>query len=133
MAGDGKYDLEQIQRWMQAVIVHPLGVEQGIASSDARRHVDVDPVDLEQVVTRSKALSAVERLAIYGYAYYARLLECLKEEFPAVLLGRRRRGVRFVRLGLFAKISLPQLHALRAGGKIPAISSRNPADGRRAD
>jgi Putative DNA-binding domain len=85
MVNDPKYDLEQIQRWMQAVIVHPLGVEQGIASDDARQHVDVDAAGIESVVTRSKALSAVERLGIYGYAYYARLLECLKEEFPAVL------------------------------------------------
>ena len=28
-------------------------------------------------------MTAVERLAIYGSAYYARLLECMREEFPA--------------------------------------------------
>ncbi|HTU27332.1 MAG TPA: DNA-binding domain-containing protein [Pirellulales bacterium] len=85
MADRPEFDLEQIQRWMQAVIVHPLGIAEGIASDGARRHVDVDAASVEMVVTRSKSLSAVERLGIYGYAYYARLLEVLREEFPAVL------------------------------------------------
>jgi hypothetical protein len=77
-------DLEQIQRWMQAAIMHPVGVAEGIASAEARRHIDVGPDEAEKVVTRSKALTAVERLAIYGYAYYARLLDCLRDEFPVL-------------------------------------------------
>ena len=31
------HDLEQIQRWMQAVLMHPAGVEQGLASEAARQ------------------------------------------------------------------------------------------------
>jgi Putative DNA-binding domain/NGO1945 C-terminal domain len=81
---DSWRDLEQIQRWMQAAIMHPVGVAQGIASAEARRHIDVGPDGAESVVTRSKALTALERLAIYGYAYYARLLECLGDEFPVL-------------------------------------------------
>jgi hypothetical protein len=81
---DSWRDLEQIQRWMQAAIMHPVGVAQGIASAEARRHIDVRPDEAETVVTRSKALTALERLAIYGYAYYARLLECLGDEFPVL-------------------------------------------------
>jgi hypothetical protein len=77
-------DLGQIQRWMQATIMHPIGVAEGIASAEARRHIDVGPEAAETVVTRSRALTALERLAIYGYAYYARLLECLREEFPVL-------------------------------------------------
>src|SRR5262245_56388086 len=78
------HDLEQIQRWMQAAIMHPAGVAEGIASAEARRHIDVGPDEVETVVTRSRALTALERLAIYGHAYYARLLECLREEFPVL-------------------------------------------------
>jgi hypothetical protein len=78
------HDLGQIQRWMQATIMHPVGVAEGIASAEARRHIDVGPDQAETVVTRSRALTALERLAIYGYAYYARLLECLREEFPVL-------------------------------------------------
>ena len=77
-------DLGQIQRWMQATIMHPAGVAEGIASAEARRHIDVGPDEAETVVTRSRALTALERLAIYGHAYYARLLECLREEFPVL-------------------------------------------------
>src|SRR5260370_20800792 len=77
-------DLGQIQRWMQADIMHPVGVAEGIASAEARRHIDVGPDEAEAVVTRSRRQTALERLAIYGYAYYARLLECLRDEFPVL-------------------------------------------------
>ncbi len=77
-------DLGQIQRWMQAALMHPVGIAEGIASAEARSHIDVGPHEAESVVTRSRALTALERLAIYGYAYYARLLECLREEFPVL-------------------------------------------------
>ena len=78
-------DLDRIQHWLQAVIMHPAGVAGGIASPPARELLNVSPADLEQVVTRSQALPALERLAIYGNAYQARLLECLRDEFPVLL------------------------------------------------
>jgi hypothetical protein len=78
------HDLRQIQRWMQATIMHPDGVAEGIASAAARKHIDVGPDEAETIVTPSRALTALERLAIYSYAYSARLLECLHEEFPVL-------------------------------------------------
>jgi hypothetical protein len=78
-------NLDRTLRWMQAAIMHPGGIETGLHSTAARRHVDVEPGQVERIVTRSRALSATERLAIYANAYYARLLECLREEFPVVL------------------------------------------------
>lgn len=119
MTGDPKYDLEQIRRWMQAVIVHPLGVERGIASDDARQHVDVDAASIERVVTRSKALSAVERLGIYGYAYYARLLECLKEEFPAVLHAVGEDAFNAFALGYLQKYPSRSYTLFELGAKFP--------------
>jgi hypothetical protein len=77
-------DLAQIQRWMQTAITHPAGVEEGVNSPEARRHVDVGPAEAGRVLTRSRALTPLERLAVYGSAYYARLLECLREEFPVL-------------------------------------------------
>src|SRR6185295_8797591 len=41
---------------------------------------------VEQIVTRSSSLSAFERLAIYRHAYLARLQECLRVEYPVLLL-----------------------------------------------
>lgn len=77
--------LAQIQRWMQAVITHPDGVVAGIDSDGARREVDVSADRVAQVVEPSKRCTSIERLEIYANAYYARLLECLRDEFPALL------------------------------------------------
>ncbi len=76
--------LSAVQRWMQAVISHPEGVESGLESPDARQHLPVEPGQVEQVIAPSQAQTSVERLAIYANAYYARLLECLGEEFPVL-------------------------------------------------
>jgi hypothetical protein len=79
------HDLGTVQRWMQAVLMHPGGVSAGIVSDDAQREIALTPAELEQVIARSKALPAAERLEVYSNAYYARLLECLREEFPALV------------------------------------------------
>jgi hypothetical protein len=75
-------ELPQLQRWFQAVITHPEGVETGAQSDEAQRLISLQPYGLEQIITRSRALTAAERLAIYANAYYSRLLECLGEVFP---------------------------------------------------
>src|SRR5271170_7709909 len=77
--------LAQIQRWLQAVITHPDGGEAGLASALARNEIDVSPDRVEDVVDPSKRRTSVERLEVYANAYYARLLECLRDEFPALL------------------------------------------------
>ncbi len=73
--------LDKVQRWMQAAVMHPDGVAEGMKSPQAREAIDAGSAD--DVVTRSKTLTAEQRLSIYGNAYYARLLECLREEYPA--------------------------------------------------
>jgi hypothetical protein len=75
-------NLNVIQRWMQAVLMHPGGIATGMGSDEARRWLELSPDEVAQVLTRSETLTAMERLAIYGSAYYARLLECLREEYP---------------------------------------------------
>ncbi len=77
--------LDQIQRWLQAVIVHPDGVESGINSPAAQAEFDVDADTVERLITRSRQLSSLQRLGIYANAYYARLLECLRDDFPALV------------------------------------------------
>jgi len=74
-------DLDRLQRWFQAVIMHPDGVVPGVLGPDARQHMQLSPGELERVVTRSKSLTATERVAIYGRSYHARLTECLEAEF----------------------------------------------------
>jgi hypothetical protein len=76
--------LECIQRWMQAVIMHPDGVLRGAAAPEARQHLDIAADQIERVIAPSRQLTGEERLAIYGKAYFARLLECLRSVFPCV-------------------------------------------------
>ncbi len=60
---DSGPELAQIQRWMQAVIMHPVGIAEGLASIEVRQHLDVRLEDAETVITRSAALTAQRRLA----------------------------------------------------------------------
>jgi hypothetical protein len=78
---DDMPDLDRLQRWFQAVIMHPDGIVPGVLGADARQHIELAPDELERVVTRSKSLTAGERVAIYGRSYHARLTECLEAEF----------------------------------------------------
>jgi hypothetical protein len=79
---EGAGELSRIQQWFQAVITHADGVETGASSDEAQRLIQMPPGELERVITRSRALTAAERLAIYANAYHSRLLECLGEVFP---------------------------------------------------
>ncbi len=80
-----QYSLDTIQRWMQSVITHPGGVIEGMNAAEARGHIAIEPDQLESVVTRSQSLEGVDRLEIYARAYYARLIECLRAEFPVLV------------------------------------------------
>jgi hypothetical protein len=82
---DPPVPFEQIQRWMQSVIMHPGGVEVGTTSAPAREHLQIDANELNSVIAPSQSLSSAERLEIYARAYYARLIECLRAEYPMLL------------------------------------------------
>ncbi len=79
------FDLRRLQKWMQAVISHSGGIETGIESEEARQEIDVSVGEVERVIERSNNLTSIERLGVYGNAYYARLMECLRESFPALV------------------------------------------------
>ncbi|MEO6191471.1 MAG: DNA-binding domain-containing protein [Thermoanaerobaculia bacterium] len=74
--------LDVVQRWFQAVVTHPEGVEGGVESEEAQRLIRLNRSELEAVIGRSRNLTAAERMGIYANAYYARLLECLASFFP---------------------------------------------------
>ncbi|MEI8381087.1 MAG: DNA-binding domain-containing protein [Planctomycetota bacterium] len=77
--------LDVIQRWMQAVIVHPDGVAAGIESAAAQSEVKVSADQVDEVIDRSNSQSSIERLEVYAKAYRARLLEVLVGEYPALV------------------------------------------------
>jgi hypothetical protein len=76
--------LDVVQQWFQAVVTHPEGVAAGAASPAAQSLVRLDRGALERLVRRSSRLTAEQRLEIYANAYYARLLECLRDGFPVL-------------------------------------------------
>jgi hypothetical protein len=81
-AQSGSTELTRLQRWFQSVITHSEGVDAGACAAEAQQLIQLAPSELELVVTRSRALTAAERLAIYANAYHSRLLECLGEVYP---------------------------------------------------
>jgi hypothetical protein len=76
--------LNTIQRWMQSVITHPDGVVAGIASVPAANLIEVSVDQIEGVILPSHEMNSLDRLQIYGRAYFGRLIECLQAQFPAV-------------------------------------------------
>lgn len=82
--------LDVLQRWMMSVIRHPEGIEAGINSPEAQQEISVPPEQVGQVILPSVDCTSVQRLTVYGNAYFARLIECLEGEFPAVrfLVGK---------------------------------------------
>lgn len=81
---EARHTLDELQRWMQAVITHPGGVTAGVDSAAARDQIVLTSNQADRVVTRSRALTALERLDIYNRAYFGRLLECLREEYSVL-------------------------------------------------
>src|SRR5437868_5469366 len=66
--------LQQLQRWFASAISEPEGV-----SCDSQRSLQ-----LERLVTVGPRQSAAERLRIYHDGYFARLIECLSDDYPAL-------------------------------------------------
>jgi hypothetical protein len=67
--------LRQLQRWFASVTTHPDGVIEGRARGGR---------SLEGLVTPGPRLSALERVQIYNDDYFARLIECLTDDYPAL-------------------------------------------------
>jgi len=95
-------DLCQLQRWFLTTITHPAGVVAGSTSPEGRRDLATAADNLETVIQPGPQQSAAERLAIYNSAYFARLLEVLRELFPCTCAA--------VGDDLFAQLAVGYLH-----------------------
>ena len=69
--------LRQLQRWFASVTTHPEGVLEGHLNRGRSQK-------LERLVTPGPQLSAVDRVQIYNDGYFARLVECLTDDYPAL-------------------------------------------------
>jgi len=76
--------LGTLERWMQAVVMHPQGAGAGVGSRPARGLLPGAARNLAAVVLPSRQLTSVERLEIYAHMYYARLVEVMEAEYPTL-------------------------------------------------
>ena len=74
--------LDAVQRWLQAVIVHPGDVEEAIASPEAEAEFPAER--LADLVRPSHSLTSAERVEIYHGMYLLRMVEALEADYPAV-------------------------------------------------
>lgn len=74
--------LDRVQRWMQAVIVHPGNVEEAMASDDAEKEFDAGRLD--DLVKPSHSLTPSERVDIYHGMYILRMVEALQSDYPSI-------------------------------------------------
>lgn len=77
--------LRSLQRWFAGVVQHPRGVRAGL-----RAH-GLQPADGSRVNAATAAQGA-RRLQVYGEAYFARLVDVLAGDYPALraFVGERR-------------------------------------------
>ena len=71
-----------LQRWLQAVIVHPGTVDEALASREAAALVPAGRTNA--VVRPSATLSAPERVDVYHDMYLARMQEALHSDYPGL-------------------------------------------------
>lgn len=64
--------LAELQAWMQSLLMHPEATEGGVLPTVA------------DVILPSSRQTSEQRLQVYGNAYFARLLDCLRDEFSAL-------------------------------------------------
>ncbi len=80
--------LRKLQRLLYKVITAPEGVESALETEGR----SLPAGGLSEIIVGDERLGPAERLAIYADAYFYRLLECLKDDFPAVagMVGAER-------------------------------------------
>ena len=72
--------LADLQKLLCRLITAPNGVEQGL-----RAEKNIPTAGIGALVGGDNRLSAVERIDIYANMYFYRLLDAIKEDFPATL------------------------------------------------
>jgi Putative DNA-binding domain len=70
-------ELRDLQVWFQTAITHPEGLRRGLAAAGG--------YSAGGLVKASGALSPIDHLLIYAGDYDARLMECLRNDYPALL------------------------------------------------
>ena len=83
-------ELPRLERWIQAVIVHPGRVEDAVRARSATRNLKVS--EARRAILPSKTMEPLERLAVYQGMYPLRMRDALAADYPglAAFLGHER-------------------------------------------
>lgn len=71
--------LGAVQHWLRQLITEPSGVEAALAAEG-----DAQGAQLAALVRGDRGLAPVDRMAVYANAYFARLHDCLRDDFGAL-------------------------------------------------
>jgi hypothetical protein len=71
--------LGAVQHWLRRLITEPSGVEAALAEAG-----DAHGAQLAALIRGDRGLPAADRLEVYSNAYFARLHDCLRDDFSAV-------------------------------------------------
>lgn len=81
-AADAAPQLGALQRWLLDVVTHPESVSDGVVRA-AENVASLRAHDADSLIDGGR-LPAGQRLAIYRDGYFARLIECLADDYPGV-------------------------------------------------
>jgi hypothetical protein len=73
-------ELPSLQRLLYRLVAEPESIASRLSGASA-----VEFPGIEAIISGDQCLSAAERLGIYATGYFYRLLDCLKEDYPATL------------------------------------------------
>jgi hypothetical protein len=121
--------LDRLQRWMQAVVVHPGTVGEGLACPDAER--EVAPGRVGEVVLPSRTLAPEERVEIYHGMYLMRMTEALASDYYALEHFLGDHGFRELVRGYVQLHPSRSFTLNRLGDRLPAYLREAPGIPRR--
>ena len=114
-------DLEGLQSALYRLIVAPNGVEEALASTPGLPSGGLDPI-----IVNEGLLSARERLEIYANAYFYRVLDVLKEEFPSTLTAIGEVNFHNLITGYLIEYPPTEPSILYAGRNLPEFIRTHP-------
>lgn len=84
--------LAGLETWMLRVVTHPDGVDAGFEAAQREGLLPPGTTALSDLVPPNDRLGAAEQLHVYAFAYFDRLIDVLRAEYPTVefLLGDDR-------------------------------------------
>lgn len=113
--------LGRLQKWMQAVVVHPGDTAQALRSPAAARHLAA--AKIQTVLLPSPTLTPAERIAIYQEMYPLRMRDALAADYPGLEHFLGHRFQEFV--GAYAAVHPSRGYTLnRLGDHVPAFLAR---------